>query len=249
MGTVPPSNIEYESSLKDYPYGIKIIADKIDIYSDENLDKRDKWIELCSYCHSPRFAEGWLTQMDEYMFQAFKLTDQAQKIIDDLLADDMLYPSPADRDIYPGGDWLADVLPASLLGEGVWNAFKSTGGRVPVVGPILGVYALFYQGENNPSLIETEYAKMWFWYKLQGYKGYAHVQQDVMWWWGQAPMLMQLGKIQSEDKRLRREHAMEASLARLASSKVSHNQGGSRESHQPVAKADAKKSNIKELNY
>ena len=65
---------------------------KIDIYSDENLEKRDKWIELCSNCHSPRFAGGWLTQMDDYMFQAFKLTDQAQKIIDDLIADDMLYP-------------------------------------------------------------------------------------------------------------------------------------------------------------
>lgn len=221
MGTVPPSNIEYESSLKDYPYGIKIIPPKIDIYSDENLDKRDKWIEMCSNCHSPRFAAGWLTQMDDYMFQANKLTDQAQKVIDDLIADDMLYPSPAERDIYPGGDWLADVLPAELLGEGVWNAFKSTGGKVPVIGPILGVYAMFYQGDGNPTHIETSYAKMWFWYKLQGYKGYAHVQQDIMWWWGQSPMLQELGNVQSEARSMRRAAAIEKVLAEIGKP-VSH---------------------------
>jgi hypothetical protein len=95
---------------------------------------------------------------------------------------------------------------------------------------------MFYQGENNPSLIETEYAKMWFWYKLQGYKGYAHAQQDVMWWWGQAPMLMQLGKIQSENMRLRREHALEQGLG--GAQPVSHSKSES--SH----KSEAKKSSI-----
>ena len=36
---------------------------------------------------------------------------------------------------------IADKLGVKLLGEGVYKAFKTTGGRVPVVGPILGVYA------------------------------------------------------------------------------------------------------------
>lgn len=225
MGTVPPSNIEYKSSLKDYPYGIKLIADKIDIHSDENLDKRDKWIELCSNCHSPRFAGTYLEQLDDFMFQAFGLTDQAQKIIDDLIADNVLYPSPENRDIYPFGDKLAELLPPELLGDGVWGAFKKTGGKVPVIGPILGVYALFYQGENNPTHIETSYAKMWFWYKLQGYKGFAHAQQDIMWWWGQSPMLQELGNIQSEAARMRREAAIEKSMG-ISGEKASLNQGG-----------------------
>jgi hypothetical protein len=77
---------------------------------------------------------------------------------------------------------------------------------------------------------------MWFWYKLQGYKGYAHAQQDVMWWWGQAPMLMQLGKIQSENMRLRREHALEQGLG--GAQPVSHSKSES--SH----KSEAKKSSI-----
>jgi hypothetical protein len=243
MGTVPPSNIEYESSLKDYPYGINIIAPKIDLYSDENLDKRDKWIEVCSNCHSPRFATTWLEQLDDYMFQAFKITDSAQLIIDNLIADDILYPSVAERDIYPLGDKLAELLPASLVGDGVYNAFKTLGGKVPVVGPILGVYAMFYQGDNNPSLVETEYAKMWFWYKLQGYKGYAHAQQDVMWWWGQAPMLMQLGKIQSENMRLRREHALEQNTGSVQA--VSHSKS---ESHSAAKKSSIPTGNVWEVD-
>lgn len=221
MGTVPPSNIEYESSLKAYPYGIKIIADKIDIYSDENKIKRGKWIELCSKCHGPRFSELYLEGLDDFMFQAFKLTDQAQKIIDDLVADGMFHPAIADRDIYPLGDKLTDILGPDFLGEPVFNAFKTTKGKLPVVGPILGVYGMFYQGKNNPIPIENIYNKMWFWYKLQGYKGTAHGQQDISWWWGQAPMLMALGEMQSEAARLRREAALEKKLAEISALPVS----------------------------
>lgn len=219
MGTVPPLQVDYKSTLKDYPYGIKIIPPKIDIHSKGNLDKRDKWVELCSKCHGPRFSEIYLEALDDYMFQAFKMTDDAQLILDGLVKDNMLYPSVADRDIFPMGDGLAGVLGPKALGEGVYNAFKTTGGKVPVIGPILGVYGLFYQSKNNPSLIEQNYAKMWFFYKLQGYKGTAHAQQDFSWWWGQGPMLHQLGIIQSEDQRLRREARIEAELKKLTEKK------------------------------
>ena len=107
---------------------------------------------------------------------------------------------------------------------------------------------MFYQGENNPSLIETEYAKMWFWYKLQGYKGYAHAQQDVMWWWGQAPMLMQLGKVQSENMRLRREHALEQGSG--GATPVSHSSGGSSSSHKSTTKIpEGNVWEVKDLDY
>jgi hydroxylamine dehydrogenase len=212
MGTVPPKNIEYKSSLKDYPYGIKIIPDKIDIYSEENIQKRHQWIELCSKCHGPRFAELYLETLDDYMFQAFKLTDRAQKVIDDLIADGAYFPSLAERSVYPLGDRLADLLGPDLLGESVFNAFKTTKGRLPVIGPILGVYSIFYQGEGNPLPIEIAYSKMWYFYKLQGYKGTAHAQQAISWWWGEASMLQEFGFIQSEAARLRREANIEAEL-------------------------------------
>ncbi|HHT9125529.1 MAG TPA: multiheme c-type cytochrome [Candidatus Brocadiia bacterium] len=220
MGTVPPSNIEYESSLKDYPYGIKIIANKIDIYSDANNEKRAKWNELCSKCHGPRFVEAYRECIDDFMLQAFKLTDQAQKILDDLAADGMYYPSIADRDIFPLGDKITDILGPDFLGEPVFNALKTTRGKLPIIGPILGVYGLFYQGKGNPLPIENAYAKMWFFYKLQGYKGTAHAQQDLSWWWGQAPMLHELGVVQSEAARLRREAALEKTLAEVGGVQV-----------------------------
>jgi hydroxylamine dehydrogenase len=212
MGTVPPVQVDYKSSLKDYPYGIKIIPPKIDIKSKENVAKRDTWIELCSKCHGPRFAEIYLDTLDDYMLQAFKLTDDAQLILDKLVADKKIYPSIEKRGIFPVGDKIADLLGPNLLGQAVYDAFKKTKGRLPVIGPILGVYGLFYSGENNPSKIEMAYAKMWFFYKLQGYKGTAHAQQDYSWWWGQAPMLHMLSEIKDEDARLRREAAIESKL-------------------------------------
>ena len=63
MGTAPPKNLEYKSSLKDYPYGIKIIPDKVDIYSEENVAKRSYWLEMCSKCHSDRFADTYLKSL------------------------------------------------------------------------------------------------------------------------------------------------------------------------------------------
>jgi hypothetical protein len=42
-------------------------------------------------------------------------------------------------------------------------------GKVPVIGPILGVYANFRHDDGNPSQIETVYGNMWFWYALKGY--------------------------------------------------------------------------------
>ncbi|MFN3466136.1 MAG: hypothetical protein ACK4WF_00340 [Candidatus Brocadiales bacterium] len=50
---------------------------------------------------------------------------------------------------------------------------------------------------------------MWFWYKLKGYKGTAHVQQDYSWWYGWAPMIGQLALMQDEASKLRRLRALE----------------------------------------
>ena len=209
MGTVPPKNLEYTSSLKGYPYGIKIIADKIDIYSEENIAKRSYWLEVCAKCHSDRFADTYLKSLDEFMFQAHTLADKAQKIVEDLIADGFLYPGAADRDPYPLSDGIEKQLSPAFLGEPIYNAFKTLKGKFPVVGPILGVYGMFLQQQDNPSNIENMYNRLWFWYKLQGYKGTAHAQPDISWWWGQAPMMMEFTKIQSEAVRLRREGRIE----------------------------------------
>ncbi|HLG31030.1 MAG TPA: hypothetical protein VI387_12540, partial [Candidatus Brocadiales bacterium] len=80
--------------------------------------------------------------------------------------------------------------------------------------------SLFYQGKDNPSQIENAYTRMWFFYKLKGYKGVAHVQQDYAWWWGQAPMLHELAEVEGHAARLRREAALEKKIAELSSPAV-----------------------------
>ncbi|HLA37185.1 MAG TPA: multiheme c-type cytochrome, partial [Candidatus Brocadiales bacterium] len=211
MGTVPPKEVEFTSSLKDYPYGINLppINKKLEIRSPESIQKRETWLDLCGRCHSVRFARLWLENLDEYMFEAWKRQDEAQMIMDSVVAEGLLEPSPEERACYPMGDVLADALGPGVLGMGIYKAFKEKKGHVAVIGPILGVSSLFFTGPGNPSAIEKYYAEMWFWYKLKGYKGTAHVQQDYSWWYGWAPMIGQLALIQDEANKLKRLKALE----------------------------------------
>ena len=206
MGTVPPKGMEFKSSLKDYPYGVKLppLDYKLDIYSPESKKKREKWIEVCTNCHSPRWGRLYLENLDDVMFQVWGLQDRAQKVIEDVIAAGAFDPGPADRDIYPLGDVVADALGPGLLGEPIFNAFKQTGGKLPVVGPILGVYGVFYPGKYNPSQIERWYTDMWFGDKAFLYKGTAHVQQDISWWYGSSKVFEKLSYIESESRKLMR---------------------------------------------
>ncbi len=206
MGIIPPKGIDYESSLKDYPYGVKMppMNKKLDIYSPQNKKKIETWIEFCSMCHGPRYARTYRETLDDYMFKMWEVQDRAQKILDDLVKDDVLYPTPEDRDIVPMGDILADRLGPNLLGEKVFKALKKSRGKLPFIGPFLGAYPEFFVGANNPSMIERKYADLWFAYKLRGYKGVAHAQQDFAWWLGPSQVFARLAEIQSEANTLRR---------------------------------------------
>jgi hydroxylamine dehydrogenase len=206
MGTVPPKGMEFKSSLKDYPYGVNLppLNYKLDIYSPESKAKREKWIEACSNCHSPRWARLYLENLDEVMFQVWGCQDRSQKCIEDVIAAGALDPGPEDRDPYPLGDLVADALGPGLLGEPIYNAFKQTKGKIPVLGPILGVYADFYPGKYNPSRIERLYVDMWFGDKAFLYKGTAHVQQDISWWYGSSKVFGKMAEIESEARMLMR---------------------------------------------
>ena len=46
--------------------GSRFIADKIDVYSEENIAKRSYWLEVCAKCHSDRFADTYLKSLDEF---------------------------------------------------------------------------------------------------------------------------------------------------------------------------------------
>ena len=125
-------------------------------------------------------------------------------MMDELAAADAFDPPVSERDAFPMGDVLADALGPGLLGEGIYNAFKTTGGKVPVYGPILGVYTVFMAGRNNPSHIENMYTNLWFGDKAHAYKGTAHVQQDISWWYGASKVFQKVNEMESEYQKLMR---------------------------------------------
>jgi hydroxylamine dehydrogenase len=132
------------------------------------------------------------------MFEMWRLQDRAQAILDDIVANDAFEVPIKERDIFPLGDILADALGPGLLGEAVYKAFKTKAGKVPVVGPILGLHGLFATGRNNPSEIEITYADMWFGDKAHAYKGVAHGQQDIAWWFGAAKVYQKINILESQ---------------------------------------------------
>ncbi|MCF6148841.1 MAG: hydroxylamine oxidoreductase [Candidatus Kuenenia sp.] len=206
MGTVPPKGIDYKSSIKDFPYGINLppLNEKLDVYSPENKKRSEQWVAVCSKCHSPRFARLYRENLDDFMFEMWKLQDRAQGILDEIVALDAFEVPVKERDPFPLGDILADALGPGLLGEAVYSAFKTTGGKVPVIGPILGLYGLFMTGKNNPSQIELEYANMWFGDKAHAYKGVAHAQQDIAWWYGASKVYQGINKLESQAEQLKK---------------------------------------------
>ena len=214
MGTVPPKSAEFKSSLKDYPYGINLppLNYKLDIYSAANKKKREQWIEMCSNCHSPRWGRLYLENLDNMMFEQWALQDRAHLIMDELAAADAFDPPVSERDPYPMGEVLADALGPGLLGDGIYGALKATGGKVPIYGPILGVYTVFMAGKNNPSVIENLYTDMWFGDKAHAYKGTAHVQQDISWWYGSAMVFKKISAIESEAQKLYRAKEVDKKL-------------------------------------
>jgi len=206
MGVTPPKEVEFHSGLKDFPYGVKIptMDKKLEIYSEENKEKRRRWIELCSKCHSSRFGRMWLDSLDQYMFESWKRIDKAQLILEELFAGDKIVPPPEERPPFPLSELMIKVLGAEKLGPEIFSLFKKTGGHFPVVGPVLGAYSIFFEEDGNPSGIEREYVEMWFWKHLQGYKGTAHAQPDISWWWGSAQTIGNLTRIQDEAQKLER---------------------------------------------
>ncbi len=200
MGTVPPKGVDYKSSLKDYPHGINLppLNYSLDIYSPENKQRSEQWVAVCSKCHSPRFARLYRENLNDFMFEMWKLQDRAQLILDEIVELDAFEVPIKERDIFPLGDILADALGPGLLGESVYKAFKTKAGKVPVIGPILGLHGLFATGRNNPSEIEITYADMWFGDKAHAYKGVAHGQQDISWWYGAAKVYQKINILESQ---------------------------------------------------
>ncbi len=219
MGLIPPEGVEFKSRLKDFPYGVKIppMDKKLEIYSSESKRRRQLWVELCARCHSNSFSSMWLDALDQYMFTAWKRLDRAQQVLEEVFANNLVQPTPKARPPFPLWELMVQRLGSEKLGPKLYELFKETSGHLPVIGPVLGAYGIFTQANGNPSLIEREYVEMWFWQHLQGYKGTAHAQQDISWWWGTAQTMGKLTRIQAEARKLRDFKALQEALQKTNS--------------------------------
>ncbi len=60
----------------------------------EHKVKRDRWIGVCSDCHSARFARAQLDYMDEAVGVSFKKVREAKRILEDLYKEGIMEPMP-----------------------------------------------------------------------------------------------------------------------------------------------------------
>ena len=116
-----------------------------------NEIKRQKWIELCSDCHSAELAEKTLRALDSERKTSWKKLYSAEKILKNLRSDGLFFPSAKERPPHPN-DWMDLYMPRERIG--FYDAQASA----------------FY----NVSVIERDYFEMWYFDNLSSYKGAAH---------------------------------------------------------------------------
>ncbi len=117
----------------------------------ENTVKRRRWIAVCTDCHGESESVAWLRALDNERKRAWRLLDEAEDLLRDLRADDLLYPAAGERPPYPV-DWWERFWPRARIGfhEGQASAFYNVSG------------------------IERRYFEMWYFESLGAYKAAAH---------------------------------------------------------------------------
>jgi len=130
-----------------WKFGIK----QVNPMSSGNEVKRDLWVKRCMDCHEEDWSRKRLKEMDRERKRAWNKLYQAENILKDLRADDLLNPSAEQRPPYPGDS------PDEFL-------------QYEHIGFFEGQASAFY----NVSPIERDYFEMWYFDNLMAYKGAAH---------------------------------------------------------------------------
>ncbi len=130
-----------------WKFGIR----EINPLTSNNEVKRDQWVALCSDCHEANWSRQQLAKLDAERKLAWQKLYVAESVLRKLRADDLLFPSAAERPAYPI-DWLDEIWPRERIG--------------------------FYEGQAsafyNVSPIERDYFEMWYFDNLAAYKAAAH---------------------------------------------------------------------------
>ncbi len=108
--------------------------------------RKDAWQQTCANCHSPSFAESYLTAADKGTIAGLKVEQEAKKVVEALYNDGLLPGQKTNRPAPPKPE-------------------KDAAG---------GFFQLFWAKGNNPSHVERVYADMWEHDVIKLYKGLFH---------------------------------------------------------------------------
>lgn len=150
--------------------------------------RKDAWVNTCSTCHSPRFAETYLTFMDKGIKQGTALVEKTGKVVQALYDDGLLVGQKTNRPALPK----------------------------PVEDSAGGFYALFFSKGNQPTMVDYVYAEMWEQDAARYMKGLEHVNPGG-WAYthGWSDMIRASIYINGQDTKLRQRAQLEKRLDKL----------------------------------
>ena len=164
----------------------KSIADNLD--DPWFQDRKTAWIGTCSQCHSQRFADTYLTMMDNGIKQGTKLVEQTRTVVQKLYDDKLLIGQKTNRPALPEPE-------------------KDEAG---------GFSSLFFAQKNQSTLVDRTFAEMWEQHAARYMKGLEHVNPGG-WTYshGWSDLIKDQIIINEQDTQLREKAAMEQRIQKL----------------------------------
>lgn len=163
--------------------------------------RKQAWVQTCSNCHSPRFADTYLTMSDSGIKEGVKLVEDSRKVVQKLFDDQLLVGQKTNRPAPPEPE--KDE-------PGAFNSF-------------------FFSKGNTSTLVDRTFAEMWEQHVARYMKGLQHVNPGG-WTYshGWSDLIKDQTIINEADTTLREKAALEQRVRKLegATRRTSWNGGG-----------------------
>ncbi len=180
---------------KEEPLDMRVVLPKAKAAGVTTLDfqeRRELWINVCSDCHSSRFAETYLEVLDNYMVTMFRRLIEQRRQVQALYEEGLL---PGFKEGVRGIDTVRDFFGVK------WTLDYPA-----------GLWRWFAKVDYGPTDIERRFVESWFRYVPQGYKGTAHASPDWSWHLGVAQVFKMESYMDDYELRLRRSRNLEERL-------------------------------------
>jgi hydroxylamine dehydrogenase len=156
-------------------------------------ERKDAWAATCSQCHAPRFAQTYLTMMDDGIKLGTGLVEQSRKVMQKLYDDKLLVGQKTNRTPLPAPE-------------------KDEPG---------GFSSLFFATNNQTTVADRTFAEMWEQHVARYMKGLEHVNPGG-WTYshGWSDLIKDQTIINEQDTVLRENARMEQRLRNLESGRA-----------------------------